>query len=445
MNINRRQFCASSLLSTISFSITGHAAADRPNIILMMSDDQGWADAGFRGHPHLKTPNLDDMAKKGITFNRFYSASPVCSPTRASCLTGRHPARIGIHGANSGNATTLSRFPIREPELTLAEALKQHGYSTGHFGKWHLGDLTGQDANTPDQHGFDEWFSTVRKVSTLDPDGYVENGKPVPPLEGDDSKHIIDKALPFIEKAVNSNTPFFTVIWFHTPHVPFITDEQHKNMYEWQSEAQQNFWGAITAMDEQIGRLRSELKTLGVAQDTMLWFCSDNGARKRGPEFPGSNLPYREGKATLYEGGVRVISLLEWPRKFNQPKTIEMSCSTSDYFPTICDYLNLQPEQEVKPLDGISLRPALERGMTMRPKPIGFIYRDRAAWIDGPYKLIMNREGDPNYELYQLDDDPSEKTNIVDEQTSHVRRMPHDLKLWMESCRRSEHGGDYSS
>lgn len=443
MPLNRRTFCINSLAALAGAPLAGASGANRPNIILMMSDDQGWGDAGFRGHPHLKTPALDDMARRGVTFNRFYSASPVCSPTRASCLTGRHPHRIGVFGANSGDAKAPSKFPLRKQELTLAEALKQYGYATGHFGKWHLGNVKGDNANTPAQHGFDEWFSTVRKVATLDPEDYVHNGEPVPPLKGDDSMHIMNRALPFIENAVSSNTPFFTVIWFHTPHVPFIADDEHKAMYEYHSEAQQNFWGALTAMDEQIGRLRRELERLGAADDTMLWFCSDNGARDSGPGFPGTNLPYRNGKATLYEGGVRVISLLEWPRMFREPNQVDMACSTSDYLPTIFDYLNIQPDRQVEPLDGVSMRAALDKGMTMRPKPIGFQYQKRAAWIDGRYKLIAQIEGDPQYELYDLESDPSEEKNLAAENPSRVQRLAHQLKLWMESCRRSDLGADY--
>lgn len=433
--LDRRRFCALSAAGVFSFANASANQQRRPNIILMMSDDQGWADAGFRGHPHLKTPALDEMARRSLVFDRFYAAAPVCSPTRASCLTGRHPYRMGILGANSGDATTPSRYPLPDAELTLAEALKPLGYAAGHFGKWHLGDVEGPNACTPGDHGFDEWFSTVRKVATLDPEGYVENGDPVPPLEGDDSKIIMDRALPFIEKAVENNQPFFTVIWFHTPHVPFIADDDHRALYDEHSEAQQNFWGALTAMDEQIGRLRRELRRLGAADDTMLWFCSDNGARDRGPEFPGVNLPYRSGKATLYEGGIRVIGMLEWPNEITEARQTDMACSTSDYLPTIFDYLGLDTGKARQPLDGISLRSAIDGRRHKRGEPIGFWHRERAAWVEERYKLIMNADGDENAELYDLALDPGETRNLAEAMAEQRERMSADLRDWMRSCR----------
>ncbi|MCC6143543.1 MAG: sulfatase-like hydrolase/transferase, partial [Candidatus Hydrogenedentes bacterium] len=269
--------------------ISGQEPARKPNVILCMSDDQGWGDTGYNGHPVLRTPHLDRMAAEGIRFERFYSGAPVCSPTRGSCLTGRHPYRYEIPTANAGH--------MKPEENTLAEALKPLGYTTGHFGKWHLGTLTKtvkesnrggpeqtEHYSPPWDNGFDVCFSTEAKVPTYWKKGDYEAygthywtgpGEMVPAAEihGDDSTLIMDRALPFIQKAAAEDTPFLCVIWFHAPHLPVVSAPPYTNGYE----EHQEYYGCITAMDEQMGRLREALKTLGIEDNTMLWFCADNG------------------------------------------------------------------------------------------------------------------------------------------------------------------------
>ena len=255
-----------------------------------MSDDQGWGDVGYNGHPYVKTPNLDAMSRAGIRFDRFYSGAPVCSPTRGSALTGRHPYRYGIYFANVGH--------IKKQEVTLAEALKTQGYATGHFGKWHLGTLTNdiddgrrggrqkEHYSPPWENGFDECFATEQAVPTWDPmknqsfrtKYWTGPGKYAKDnLDGDDSRVIMDRAIPFLRQAVDEDKPFFAVIWFHAPHGPVRGGPRYKKMYSEFSEGEKHFYGCITALDEQVGRLRKELRDLGVANNTMLWYTSDNG------------------------------------------------------------------------------------------------------------------------------------------------------------------------
>jgi len=265
--MKRRQFLALLSKGIMTSFIPGFIQAKKPdygkpNIILCMCDDLGWGDVGFHGNNIVKTPNLDEMAAGGLRFDRFYSAAPVCSPTRGSCLTGRHPYRYGIFSANVGH--------IKSEELTLAEILRLHGYTTGHFGKWHLGTLTKtiKDANRggprgvahyspPWENGFDVCFSTESKVPTWDPmikpSGWkdqrwwnaVSEDTPIKPygthywvgpgqyetenLEGDDSRIIMDRAIPFIQDAVKQKKPFFAVIWFHAPHWPVVTGPQYRS------------------------------------------------------------------------------------------------------------------------------------------------------------------------------------------------------------------------
>ena len=240
-----------------------------PNIILLMADDMGWGDAGYNGHPALETPHLDSMAAGGLVFHRFYSAAPVCSPTRGSALTGRHPFRYGIYYANTGK--------LLQSELTLAEVLKLKGYTTGHFGKWHLGTLSkkirdsnrgGKPGDTihyspPWRHGFDVCFSTEAKVPTWDPmivpekeAGGVGTGfsqgdffgtyywtgeeqMEKDNLEGDDSRVIMDRVIPFIRDAARHDKPFLAVVWFHTPHSPVVAGKDYLYMYPEKDQDQQ--------------------------------------------------------------------------------------------------------------------------------------------------------------------------------------------------------------
>ncbi|WP_460166846.1 sulfatase family protein [Thermostilla marina] len=454
------------------------SSGERPNIILMMADDLGWGDTGYNGHPVIKTPNLDQMSREGLRFDRFYAGSAVCSPTRGSCLTGRHPYRYGIPTANAGH--------LKAEEICLAEVLKAKGYATGHFGKWHLGtlspDYSGKGPgrhpelhySTPGMNGFDEWFSTEFAVATWDPYApenshlsksmpwdpralYWHNGKNVEgPLTGCDSKIIMDRALPFIERAAGEKTPFFAVIWFHAPHQPVVGGPEYRAMYKDRSENEQHYYAVVTAMDEQIGRLRNKLEELGVADDTMLWFCSDNGPEGNpGPSgrSQGTAGPFRGRKRSLYEGGVRVPGLLVWPEKVRNPRVVDVPCVTSDYFPTILAAVGLEMPQD-RPYDGVNLMPLIEGKMTERPRPIAFQYGTQVSLTDNRFKLVHNlskkRPRSDNgtcpfseWELYDLANDPSETTNVAAKYPEIVARMRETLAEWQESCRRSAEGADY--
>lgn len=431
----------------------------------MMADDQGWGDTGYNGHPVVKTPHLDAMAREGVRFDRFYSAAPVCSPTRGSCLTGRHPFRYGIYFANAGGPGQASEYALPRQETTLAQVLKGAGYRTGHFGKWHLGDFEGEGSGgagskrmSPSDAGFDEWFSTVRKVPTLDPPAseYWENGKPVAgPLTGDDSRLIMDRALGFLQR--DSAKPFFAVIWLHAPHLPVVAAAEFRQLYAAHGEAEQHYWGAITALDQQVGRLRSELRRLDPAGDTMLWYASDNGPEgdRQDARSPGSAGPWRGRKASLFEGGIRVPALLEWPAVIRRPRVIAPAASTSDYFPTVLDALGLKPH-DARPLDGISLLPVIfgkqkaPEGQAARPKPIAFetsrITRGspRLALIDGDMKLLTNLTADRSSDLlFNLRADPAEQTNLAAARPADCDRLRAVLAEWRASCRRSNAGEDY--
>jgi arylsulfatase A-like enzyme len=425
-----------------------------------MADDMGWGDTGYNGHPVLKTPALDEMARRGIRFNRFYAGAPVCSPTRGSAITGRHPYRYGIFFANVGH--------MPKEEFTLAEALKTQGYTTGHFGKWHLGTLTTKinDSNRgkvgqtehyspPWDNGFDVCFSTEAKVPTYNPmknpDGewhygtYYWKGEGIREtdnLEGDDSRIIMDRAVPFVRNAAKTGKPFLAVIWFHTPHLPVLAGPQHRAMYKDQPEDRQHYYGAITAMDEQIARLRSELEKLGIAENTMLFFCSDNGPEGQAPKAPGSAGPLRGRKRSLFEGGVRVPGLLVWPNKIKAPRTVDIPCSTPDYFPTVMDILGFGRNGQPEPIDGISLLPLVEGRVQSRPAPIAFESAKQVALTDNRYKIYSGDSG-RTFMLFDLVDDPSETTDLSAQRPDVVNSMKAVLTEWRKSCKKSLDGQDY--
>ncbi len=457
----------------LSFLAGVLGAENRPNIVLCMADDHGWADAGYQGHAFVRTPHLDAMARDGLRFDRWYAASPVCSPTRASCLTGRHPSRIGIPSANSGH--------LRSQEITLAEVLRREGYATGHFGKWHLGTLTrdepdanrgGQEKNRPHysppwDNGFERCFSTESKVPTFDPmlnppgvareakrgvpeGGYFGTaywtgpGRKVPweRLRGDDSALIMDQALDFVEEARRQGRPFLAVIWFHAPHTPVLAGEEHRSLYPGHPHGLygQHYHGCLSAMDQQVGRLRARLDSLGLSEDSMIWYCSDNGPEGSERNGAGSAAPFRGRKRSLHEGGVRVPALLVWPQVVRPGRRTSMPCVTSDYFPTVLDALGLPlPE---RPLDGISLMPLLRGEAQKRPGPIGFHFRNMAAYSGERFKLVRSSEG---VELYDLLADPSETTGISDRLPGVAEDYLEGLEAWIESCRRSASGKDYPS
>lgn len=435
-------------LLLVLFPVTSPCQSTRPNVILMMADDLGWGDVGYNGHKHIRTPNLDDMARTGLRFDRFYAAAPVCSPTRASCLTGRHPYRIGIKTANGGHM--LPR------ELTLTELLKREGYLTGHFGKWHLGTLTRteKDSNRggprgamhfapPWVNGFDACFSTEAKVPTYNPMLDPQTGKPYGTaywqedgtrvkanLEGDDSRIIMDRAIPFVDRAAREKKPFFMVVWFHAPHLPVVAGPEHRKLYADLPAGLQHYYGCISALDDQVGRLRKHLREKGLAENTMLWFCSDNGPE--GKTGPGSAGPFRGRKRDLYEGGVRVAGLLEWPAKITSPRATSVPCCTSDYVPTVVDILGLKPKDQPQPLDGVSLKPLLDGTMTERPQPIGFQSANKLSLVDNRYKII--RTGQPGYALYDLLNDPGEKNDVSKQHPEVVDRMRKVVEDWQKSC-----------
>lgn len=408
---------------------------ERPNIILIMTDDQGWGQTGYYDHPVLETPNLDAMAENGLRFDRFYAAAPVCSPTRASILTGRTNDRTGVidHG-----------YALRKQEKTIAVALQKVGYATGHFGKWHLNGLRGpgvpvlkEDSHSPGAFGFDHWL-TVTNFFDIDP-LMSENGSFID-LKGNSSEIIVGKALEFIKEKSNQNLPFFTVIWDGSPHDPFVSSEKDRSNFKNLNEKSQHHYGELVAFDRSLGVLRKTLKDLGLEKNTILWYCSDNGGLRN--ILPSTVGGLRGSKTTIWEGGLRVPAIIEWPQVI-KPKVTHYPASTMDIFPTIADILDLPETDLLKPVDGISLKPIFKNDISNRDKKIPFRYKDQGALIDNNFKFIATSIQKKEFELYNLENDSGETTDLATQNPMIFNQMKTDFLKWSKSIDSSLSGIDY--
>jgi len=249
----------------------------------------------------------------------------------------------------------------------------------------------------------------------------------------------MDRIIPFIQKSVDQKKPFFTTVWFHTPHLPVVSDKAHRERYSSLNLREQIYFGTITAMDEQMGRLWLMLESLNIDEETIIMFCSDNGPEKK---TPGSASIFRQRKRSLYEGGVRVPAFAIWKGHIKGGQRLEFPSVTSDYLPTILDILNIEfPDK--RPIDGESIWPVLTENKKMRDRPIGFLFANKQSWVNNQYKLI-SVDGGESFELYDLLNDKSEKENIIKKEPEIASVMKQDLKKWMKSVTNSKMGKDYS-
>ena len=454
--------------------------ASRPHIVLVMADDQGWGDMGYQGHPVVQTPRLDAAARNGLRFDRFYAAAPVCSPTRGSVLTGRHPNRYGVFQWG---------YPLRPQETTIAEVLGHAGYATAHFGKWHLGSVRRASPVHPGQQGFDYWLSAP---NFFDNDPVLSLMGRAVPLIGESSEVTAQAAIDWMRKAVNEPRPMLVVVWFGSPHAPHKGAFRDRSLYASQPEKLRDFYAEVTGIDRAFGQLQDALQELGIAQQTLLWYGSDNGA------LPGvgSAGEFRGKKGEVYDGGLLVPAVMQWPARIAAARTTSLRCNTCDIFPTLLDAAGIRADP-ARPLDGVSLLPVIDgrADMTQRPQPMGFWdyaakgiltpsdqwmqelweaqqaghdlepdepsqqaaklpsppypldkFPGHAAWIDGDWKL--HRIEDPaglHWELYDLAHDPGEQTDLAKLQPLRTRFMREALEEWLRSVTNSLNGGDYAA
>lgn len=428
------------------------ATEKQPNVILIVIDDLGQRDLGCYGSTFYKTPHIDQMAKDGIRFTDFYAVCPVCSPTRASILTGRYPQRMNvtdwIPGRKDMPDQRLKQPEIRNElpleEVTIAEQLKARGYATAHIGKWHLG---GKGFSPTDQ-GFDV---NIAGDSTGSPRSYFapfENkaGK-MPGLEkAEPGEYLTDRLTTEAEKfiEVNKDRPFFVYLSHYAVHIPLKAKDDIVGKYKGQprhgSQSHPVYAAMIESMDESVGRILKKLDDLKLSDNTLVILTSDNGGlsvAEGGPFAATFNGPLREGKGFLYEGGVRVPCIMKWPGTVPPGMvTDELACS-NDFFKTIVEASGGRQPPEVQ-LDGRSLVPIFS-GEKLKSRPVFWHYphyanqggRPGGAVRLGDYKLIKHYE-DGRLELYNLTNDPSESRNIVGEKPAVAAELAKQLVRWCE-------------
>jgi arylsulfatase A-like enzyme len=378
------------------------------------------------------------MAANGLRFDRFYAGGPVCSPTRATVLTGRTHDRTGVQ--NHG-------FPLRMQEKTLAEAMRKAGYATGHFGKWHLNGLRGpgvpilkDDTHGPKGFGFEEWLS-VTNFFDLNP--VMSRKGDFEEFEGDSSEIIVAEALKFVGAQVKSKKPSFTVIWYGTPHSPWMGLEKDLKRFPKLNEKSRQHYAELVAMDRSIGSLRRGLRDLGISENTLLWFCSDNGGL---PGFhPDTVGGLRGYKGSLFEGGLRVPAIIEWPGGITKPRVTSFPAATMDIFPTVAEIVGLPTESMLQPQDGMSLVGLLKKELSKRATPIGFRNSGRGAMVDNTFKLYSRNITEGAFELYHLEDDPKESREVSAKYPEDAARLKKTYLAWNEAVEASVAGKDYPS
>ena len=476
-------------------------ANDRPSFVLMMGDDHGWEETGYNGHSMVRTPVLDTMAAEGLRLDRFYAGHPSCSPTRGSFLTGRHPNRYGTFTPN---------WSMRPEEITIAHVLRDAGYATGHFGKWHVGPVKADSPTSPGAMGFTEWVSHDNFFE-LNP-FLSRNGEPPTQFRGEGSAIVIDETIQFIERATRAGKPFLAVVWFGSPHEPYSGLDEDLALYDDLPEKYaekmvtltsmedgmpterplrdvlRERYAEITAMDRAIGTLREYLAVAGLRENTLVWYNGDNGT----PSSGVAEQPLRGQKGSMYEGGIRVPGVVEWPARIPTPRASQVPAFTSDFLPTLAALVG-RP-LPARPIDGVNIEGLLDGTMTSRPKPLFFWafnyeglagrhgdpyiapklqegttplvkYMDgaltrtfqnyhyqsiderdfagRRVVIENDYKLVVDGSPGSGSELFDLSDDAAEKGDLAEAQPELVEKMMMKLHEWQESSLMSLTGADY--
>lgn len=399
------------------------AAAPRPNILLIITDDQGYGDLGVHGNPHVRTPVIDRLAAESIRFDRFF-VSPLCAPTRASLLTGRYSLRTGTRGVSQGLET------MRSEETTFAEAMSDAGYRTGYFGKWHNGEhypFTPQGQGFTDTFGFNlghwnNYFDTSLK----------RDGKWVR-TSGFITDVLTDAALDFIDK--NRTEPFLCYLAYNAPHSPFQVPDRYFERYKSQglSDDLASAYGMVENMDDNIGRVLDRLDGLKLRDNTIVIFMTDNG-----PNGDRFNAGMRGRKGSLHEGGSRVPFFLRWPARFRNPALIPQIAAHIDVFPTLLELAGV-PMPKTLPQDGRSLVPLLtgeaagwpDRTLyTQHVLPAGG--RRNGAVRTQRYRLVDDGKG---WQLFDMDDDPGQTRDISGAHADVAKRLADAYARWWDDVR----------
>jgi len=453
------------------FCARAQSESRKPNIIFILADDIGWGDLGCYGNPFIKTPNLDRLARNGVMFVHGYANAPVCAPSRTSALTGHYPPEVGFHfiyGKDSAENRQRGLPDFLDPELpSVARSLQQSGYATAHFGKWHMGGPWNIEAPEPGAYGFDEYISFVSNGPQLR-DYTNPKRKPGEHPDTNTSEVLADLTIDFMKR--HRDRPFFINVWTHVAHSVLIPNQsmldaypnfvtfgpQVAPLYEksygikgW-SNPRQVYYSMVTDLDLHLGRILSELDALGLSENTLVVFSSDNGPEidRFGATYhssAGSTGPFRGRKRSLYEGGIRVPFIASWPARQKRANVIDTKTvlSFADLPATFCAAAGISWSGR-SGNDSENMLPALlgERSVE-RDAPIFWLYSREnqsdkpwhkaplAAVRDGDWKLLANPDRS-RIELYHLIRDPGELDNVFREYPDQTERLFGLLKAWID-------------
>ena len=449
--MSRRQFLTTLGAAAAGIALPSYVLAagqarkrDKPNFVFIFADDLGWGDLGCYGNQQIKTPTLDELAKNGVLFTQFYVNGSVCSPSRAAIMTSQFPARLGIHGHFASHQQNKARGMPNwlDPKVhTVTRLLKNAGYVTGHFGKWHLG--SGAGAPTPGEYGIDEHC-------TINSNGLQLTGQDDPYFRAKSTAQIVDKTIQFIEK--NRDKPFYVNVWTLLPHATLHPTEEQMQPYQRFAPAgvpyegvKQIYYASVTDLDTQIGRLIKRIDELGLADNTIIAFSSDNGPedldiRNAVHSGIGSTGPFRGRKRSIYEGGIREPFIVRWTNHVPAGEVDDTTVIAGvDWLPTVCSLAGVQPPSDLNP-DGEDMSQAILGKPTQRTKPLMWEWRFRIfghvvhkspilAIRDGNWKLLMNPDRS-RIELYDIPNDPTELDNVVGQHPEIVKKLSEKVLAW---------------
>lgn len=466
----QRQVCCALTLAAASSAVS--ATADQPmNVLFILADDFGWMDTGVYGSKFYETPNIDRLAARGILFTDAYAANPLCSPTRASILTGLYPARLGLTAPNChiGEPTFVCTFPkqaapdrkaitpqtvnrLDQKYYTLAEAFHDAGYRTAHFGKWHLGS----EPYSPFQHGYEEdiphWWGPGPAGSYVAPWKFPSalhfTGQPGENIED----RMGDEAIRYIRK--HRDEPWYVAYWAFSVHWPMdsnadLIEKYKKKLITMPDSPQRNpvYAAMVEVLDRNVGRLIDTLDQAGLSEKTIIIFTSDNGGVHFSDKTTGMpstcNTPLRGGKATIYEGGQRVPLIVVWPGKTKPGSRSNALVSSVDYYPTLMEMTGTQPKEQVD-YDGVSFVPALTGGASSRTEV--FCHYPHQTPLSGGMPTSSIRQGDwklircycdnddqtDRFELYNLHDDLGETKNLAEQMPEKAATLNKVLQHYLD-------------
>lgn len=438
------------LILLIGCSLSVAAFARTPNVIIFYADDMGIGDVGCYGCKDIRTPNIDALAADGVRFTNYYSAAPVCSPSRAAMLTGRYPARAGM----PGNAHSLpGHGGLPTTEITIAELAKSRGYATALIGKWHLGFDTG---TRPNDQGFDEFFGfhagCIDYYSHMfywqDPPNHdLYRNRQEIHEEGQYMTDLIAReAVRFV--STHSDKPFLLYAAFNAPHYPMQAPERLRRMYADLPPNRAIYAAMVTGMDEAIGKILDAVRQRGLLADTLVFFASDNGAtiEMRANGSGGSNAPYRGYKFSLFDGGIHMPAIIRWPNGIPQGQTRDQLVCGIDVLPTVAQAIGTTAPTD-RTIDGISWMPIMQNAAAAGHDRLCWKSGQQSAIREGNWKLMRNvakaaddsrkadGKGDDAIFLADLAADPGETHNVRAQHADIADRLDATLRKWAEELK----------